>query len=103
MSERTKQDLLDSFAYSPGDDFQVAYWPGDGPEYYRVVARYWNFDPAKDYPEDRDHREYEIVSPARSGWERERVSEMDLIQHYQEIDEIPDDVLAGTEHTPETD
>jgi hypothetical protein len=23
---------------------------------------------------------------------------MDLIQHYQPVEEIPDDVLAGTEH-----
>lgn len=94
MTERTKQDLLDSFAFAPGDDFQVAYWPGDGPEYYRVVGRYWNFDVNKDVPEDRDHREYEIMSPGSSGWETERVSEMDLIQHYQEIDEIPEEVRA---------
>lgn len=84
-------ELAHQFEFTPGDDVQVAFWPGDGSEYYRLTKRIYVLDPAEDNPLPRDHREYELMAPARHGWETERVPKDDRRSHYCQIDEIPED------------
>lgn len=81
--------LLSNFEYGPGQDFRVCFWPGDGPEYYRITGRKYDFD-AGDAVHARKKRQYELTAPAEHGWEREVVTEDDLLQHYEAVDEIPE-------------